>query len=283
MVRALQGEGGHAYLVGGCVRDILLGLDPGDYDIACSVRPKAILKLFPESNKIGIKYGVLTVKEGGYHYQVATFRSDHPVSDGRRPRRIFFSDMEADSQRRDFTVNAVYLDPMKPEFIDPQGGIPDLKAGLLRIIGAPEQRFEQDYLRILRAVRFASRFNLEIESASLAALKKCAPLVEKLSADRIRDEITRAFSEGNGIYALELLHNFSILQILWDIFSAKGEGLYRKTAESLKNCKDKSPESLWAAFFKPWRELDGSQDLIERAMRRLNFPRRWKKAVLSSL
>lgn len=271
-------------MVGGCVRDILLGLNPEDYDIATSARPKETLSLFPHADKIGLRFGVLKVEKNGHYFQIATFRRDDAQSDGRRPRRIFFSDLQGDSTRRDFTINAIYLDPVKDEFIDPQNGIADLEAKLLCIIGEPVRRLREDHLRILRAVRFAARFDLRIEPASFSALIKCAPLVEKLSPDRIRNEITRVFLEGNRVFTLELLHKTGILPILWDIFSGEDDDFYRQVVESMSQAAEASPVGVWSAFFRPWmKNLKDADDAVENAMMRLNFPRRFKREVKKSL
>jgi poly(A) polymerase len=146
LLKLLKFHGYRAYLVGGCVRDILWGLEPGDYDIATSARPQQMFPFLPEVDKIGLRYGVLRVKKGEFHYQIATFRQDDAQSDGRRPKRIFFSDLEGDAKRRDFTINAIYLDPLVPALIDPQNGIPDLETKILRIIGDPAIRLREDHL-----------------------------------------------------------------------------------------------------------------------------------------
>lgn len=283
IVRTLQSGGWEAYLVGGCVRDILLGIEPGDYDIATSSPPRNTLEIFPRADRFGIKFGVLTIRKKGCQCQVAAFRRDHPLSDGRRPQRVYYSDLSGDSSRRDFTINAIYLDPLKKKFIDPWGGIQDLEARILRIIGEPETRLKEDHLRILRAVRFASRFGLTIEPVSMSALKALAPLTTKISPDRIREEITRAFTRGDRVYALEILHITGILQILWDVFSAGGEGLYAQTMESMKESAGTSPADVWSAFFKPWQNLKNHRDLLESAMMKLNFPRKWKRVIRENL
>jgi len=281
IIRRLQDQNWAAYFVGGSVRDILLGLKPGDYDIATSCRPKDILRLFPDSDKIGIRYGVISVKTNeGDKFQVATFRRDDTHSDGRRPNRIFFSDLTGDSARRDFTINAIYLDPVNREISDPQNGISDLESKILRIIGNPIRRLREDHLRILRAIRFASRFDLIIEKESFQAIKKSASLVDKISPDRILDELTRTFTGGDRIFSLELLHKTGILAILWDIFIANGEKLYSAIHDSFKLELEPIPAGIWTAFFAPWKDLGIPDEQIEHAMRRINLPRKLKKTII---
>jgi len=281
ILKRLQEHNTAAYFVGGCVRDILLGLAPEDYDISTSCRPKEVLKIFPNSDRIGIRYGVIGIKSGqGYKFQIATFRRDDTQSDGRRPKRIFFSDLTGDSARRDFTINAIYLDPINQELADPQHGVSDLEQRVLRIIGNPIRRLREDYLRILRAIRFASRFNLEIEKKSFEAIKKATPLVGKISPDRILDELTRTFLEGERIFALKLLHKTGILAILWDILTEDGEKLYSAIYESFKRELEPSPAGIWTAFFAPWKDSDIPDDKIEQAMQKINLPRKLKRQII---
>ena len=283
IISLLQSAGFETYFVGGCVRDILLGITPEDYDIATSARPKEILKLFPDAEKIGIRFGVLTLAGSAGKYQIATFRRDDPKSDGRRPDRIFFSDLRGDSKRRDFTVNSIYLNPVNQEFIDPNNGIEDLQNGILRIIGNPSVRLREDHLRILRAVRFAARFRLQIEENSLDSIKKSVPLLINISPDRIRDELGRIFKDKNKVFALELLHKTGILPILWSKFSTDTE-LYLQSSASLGTLQENSDTSVWTAFFLPWgKYLNSEPESLENAMSRLNLSRKVKKEIIRQI
>jgi len=195
IVRHLQTAGFAAFWVGGCVRDFLIGREPQDYDIATDARPEQIEKLFKRTLAVGRKFGVMIVVEGGHHFQVATFRAEAEYRDGRRPERVVFSSAEADAQRRDFTVNGLFFDPVAEKLHDWVGGEKDLQAKIIRTIGAPEERFSEDHLRLLRAVRFAAQLGFEIEPQTFAAVKKLAPKIELISAERIRDELIKLFSQ----------------------------------------------------------------------------------------
>ena len=194
IVQRLQQAGFAAFWVGGCVRDFLLGREPQDYDIATDARPEQIEKLFKRTLAVGRKFGVMIVVEGGHHFQVATFRAEAEYQDGRRPEKVVFSSAEADAQRRDFTVNGLFFDPVAERLHDWVGGEKDLRAKIIRTIGAPEERFAEDHLRLLRAVRFAAQLGFEIEPQTFAAVKKLAPKIELISAERIRDELIKLFA-----------------------------------------------------------------------------------------
>jgi tRNA nucleotidyltransferase/poly(A) polymerase len=170
-VHKLAADGHQALLAGGCVRDLLLGLAPQDYDIATDATPDRICELFRRTRKVGAQFGVVLVRVKGRWVEVATFRSDGEYLDGRRPVQVHFCDARHDAERRDFTVNGMFLDPLERTLIDYVGGRQDLQAGLIRAIGDPAARFAEDHLRLLRAVRFAGRLGFEIEPATFAALK----------------------------------------------------------------------------------------------------------------
>ncbi len=191
LARRLKAAGHEALFAGGCVRDKLLGREPRDFDIATSARPEEVLKLFPGSNEVGAHFGVVIAKHHGEHVEIATFRTDGSYKDGRRPETVTFSTPEEDAQRRDFTVNGLFERPENGEVIDFVGGVEDLRAGVLRAIGNPVARFTEDALRLLRAVRFSTVLELEIEPETLAAMGGCAPLLAKISPERIRDEFSK--------------------------------------------------------------------------------------------
>jgi poly(A) polymerase len=194
IVRHLQSAGFSAFWVGGCVRDFLLGREPGDYDIATSARPEQIEKLFKRTIAVGRKFGVMVVIENGRQFQVATYRAEADYRDGRHPEQVAFGDAQADAQRRDFTVNGLFYDPIAEKLHDWVGGEKDLRAKIIRTIGVPEERFAEDHLRLLRAVRFAAQLGFGIEPQTLAAVRKLAPKIELISAERIRDELIKLFS-----------------------------------------------------------------------------------------
>ena len=194
IVRRLQTAGFSAFWVGGCVRDFLLGREPQDYDIATSARPGQVEKVFKRTVGVGKKFGVMVVLEGGHQFQMATFRAEADYQDGRHPEQVTFANAEADARRRDFTVNGLFYDPVTEKIHDWVDGEADLRAKIIRTIGAPEERFAEDHLRLLRAVRFAAQLDFTIEPQTLAAIKRNASKIELISAERIRDELIKLFS-----------------------------------------------------------------------------------------
>jgi len=193
IVACLQHAGFAAFWVGGCVRDFLLGREPQDFDIATDAKPEQVEKLFKRTIAVGRKFGVMIVVEGGHQFQVATFRAEADYQDGRRPEKVVFANAEADASRRDFTVNGLFYDPITKKTHDWVGGEKDLCARIIRTIGKPEERFGEDHLRLLRAVRFAAQLNFEIEPKTFAAVKSLAPKIKFISAERIRDELLKLF------------------------------------------------------------------------------------------
>ena len=201
----LRDAGYVAYFAGGCVRDALLGKEAKDYDIATSATPEQVQKVFPNADAIGAHFGVMLVKRDGIHFEVATFRTDGSYHDGRRPESVEFSSPEEDAQRRDFTVNGLFQDPETGEVIDYVNGQADLKARVLRAIGNPVERFQEDALRLLRAVRFATTLGFEIEAKTWEAVCDNAHLLEKISIERIQAEFSRIIVSPNRRRGLELL------------------------------------------------------------------------------
>jgi putative nucleotidyltransferase with HDIG domain len=194
IARRLQAADFAAFWVGGCVRDFLLGREPDDFDIATDAKPDQVELLFKKTIAVGRKFGVMVVIENNQQFQVATFRAEADYQDGRRPERIVFASAEADALRRDFTVNGLFYDPLTDKIHDWIGGEKDLRAKIIRTIGAPEERFAEDHLRLLRAVRFAAQLGFEIEPKTLAAVKTLAPKIKLISAERIRDELIKLFA-----------------------------------------------------------------------------------------
>ena len=211
IVQRLQSAGFAAFWVGGCVRDFLLGREPQDFDIVTDAKPEQVEKLFKRTIAVGRKFGVMVVVEGGHQFQVATFRAEVDYQDGRRPEKIIFATAEADALRRDFTVNGLFYDPISQQTHDWVGGEKDLRAKIIRTIGKPEERFGEDHLRLLRAVRFAAQLNFEIEPKTFAAVKSLAPKIKLISAERIRDELLKLFRPPHAARGLVLLRNSGLL------------------------------------------------------------------------
>lgn len=213
--RALREAGYEAYFVGGCVRDLLLGREPADYDVATQATPDAVVQLFPESILVGAQFGVVIVTREGQQVEVATFRSDLGYSDGRHPDRVeFASKPEQDAARRDFTINGLFLDPLANQVLDFVGGEKDIRDRIIRAIGEPKARFTEDKLRLARAVRFAARFGYRIEPFTFKAIRQLAPEINQVSAERLRDELTKMLTEGHARRAFELLDETGILQVV---------------------------------------------------------------------
>lgn len=211
IVARLQKAGFAAFWVGGCVRDFLLGREPCDIDIATDARPEEIEGLFKHTVAVGKKFGVIIVVESEQEFQVATFRSDENYKDGRRPENVVFGDARADALRRDFTVNALFYDPISNTTHDWVGGEADLRAKIIRTIGPAEERFGEDHLRLLRAIRFTAQLNFEIEPATFAAVKKLALKISLISAERIRDELLKLFRPPHAARGLDLLRDSGLI------------------------------------------------------------------------
>jgi poly(A) polymerase len=221
IARALRAQGHSAYLVGGCVRDILLSREPADFDVATSAAPQQVMQLFPQTYAVGAQFGVVLVPglrdvdgvRTNFATEVATFRSDGAYSDGRHPDEVRFSnDARLDVQRRDFTINGLLLDPDTNEILDYVEGRADLKRGVVRTIGEAHQRFAEDKLRMLRAVRFAARFGYTIDDKTFAAIRELAPQIHQVSHERVRDEIFKMLTEGHARRAFELLDETTLLE-----------------------------------------------------------------------
>ncbi len=211
IVRRLQVAGHAAFWVGGCVRDRLLGKNPQDFDIATDARPEQIEAIFAKTIPVGRQFGVMVVIEVGHQFQVATFRAEAEYSDGRRPNKVTFCDARADALRRDFTVNGLFFDPVKEELHDWINGRADLEKKILRTIGDPHERFGEDHLRLLRAVRFAAQLGFDVDPATFAAVQSLAPKISCISAERIRDELLKLFQPPHAARGLDLLRESGLL------------------------------------------------------------------------
>jgi len=211
IVRRLRAAGHEAYLAGGCVRDRLLGREPQDYDVATGAPPGMVQEIFPRTVPVGAQFGVILVVEGGERFEVATFRSDDAYVDGRRPTAVHFGSAREDARRRDFTINALFEDPLTGEIHDFVGGVADLRAGVVRAIGDPAARIAEDRLRMLRAVRFAARLGFRIDHETQAAIVAAAPTLPDIAAERIGDEIVKILTEGCARRGFELLEDAGLL------------------------------------------------------------------------
>lgn len=256
----LSQAGFRALLAGGCVRDLILGVAPKDYDIATSATPADIKRLFRRTYSIGAAFGVETVVRREGHFEVAAFRSDGPYLDGRRPAFVSLADEREDAKRRDFTINALFFEPETSRVLDYAGGQEDIRARRIRTVGDPRKRFSEDRLRLLRAVRFAARLGFEIEEETFAALREMAPLATETSAERIRDELTKMLTEGAARRAFELLDASGLLEaVLPEALRMKGvaqppeyhpEGdVFQHTLLMLEQMQKPHTALAWAALF----------------------------------
>lgn len=223
VVQRLRQEGFEAYFAGGCVRDMLLDKAPQDYDITTSAHPEDVQRLFGETVPVGAQFGVILVLVEGQPFEVASFRHDGPYLDGRRPSEVRYGSLEEDVRRRDFTINGMVYDPIADRVIDLVEGRQDLAQQRIRAIGDAERRFEEDRLRMLRAVRFAAGLNFTIEDSTFAAVRRLAPTITDIAWERIGDEITRILTEGNARRGFELLDESGLLTVLLpEIVALKG-------------------------------------------------------------
>jgi tRNA nucleotidyltransferase/poly(A) polymerase len=220
----LRGGGYQALLCGGCVRDLLLGREPADYDVTTDATPEQVTALFPESVAVGAQFGVVLIPRDGLKVEVATFRSDVGYSDGRHPDSVVYARTpEEDVQRRDFTINGLLMRPETGDVLDFVGGQADLKAGVIRAIGEPDRRFREDKLRLMRAVRFAARFGFAVAPETLDAVRRHAREVTSVSGERLRDELTKLLTEGAGRSGFELLEETGLLaEVLPEVVAMKG-------------------------------------------------------------
>jgi len=205
IVKELRRHGHEAYFVGGCVRDMVMEIEPADYDIATSALPEQVTRIFPRTESIGVQFGVVLVIVHGHPFEVATFRSDEAYIDGRRPTGVVFTDAKKDVLRRDFTINGLLYDPLEKRLIDYVGGRADIEAKVVRAIGDPHARFEEDKLRILRAIRFGARLGYVIERETWEAVRAMAAKIHQVSSERIRDELTRILTEGQAARGMRML------------------------------------------------------------------------------
>jgi putative nucleotidyltransferase with HDIG domain len=214
IIARLRERGFNAYLAGGCVRDRVLGVPAQDYDIATDARPEVVQELFDNTVAVGARFGVIMVVDDDDTFEVATFRADLPYLDGRRPSAVRFGAIEEDARRRDFTIGGMYYDPIENRVIDLVGGMRDLRAGVIRAIGDPAERFAEDHLRVLRGVRFAARLGFEIGPATWAAMRRMAPKVANIAAERVGEELVLIMTGGHAARGLDLMRECGLLEVV---------------------------------------------------------------------
>lgn len=215
VIRRLHKAGHQALLAGGCVRDMILNRAAKDYDVATDARPKEVIRLFARTRKIGAKFGVVMVLDGNQQVEVATFRTESGYADGRHPDKVEFATAKADAARRDFTINGMFYDPIEKKVLDFVGGQADLARGVIRTIGKPHERFGEDYLRMLRAVRFSTRLGFGIEEHTWAAIRKFAKNITKISGERIAMELEATLADSNRRRGAELLLESTLAEAIF--------------------------------------------------------------------
>lgn len=278
-------EAGHeAYFAGGCVRDALLRRSPKDYDVATSARPSEVERLFTRTVGVGKAFGVVRVREGGAEIEVATFRVDGPYRDGRRPSSVRFCGAEEDAKRRDFTVNGLFYDPARKRVVDFVGGRTDLRRKVLRAIGDPRARFREDHLRMLRAVRFAAALGFRIEAATWRAVVAMAPKIRRVSAERVRDELTKLLISPRPGLGLKLLARSGLLaRVLPEVERMRGVGqprafhpegdVFVHTVAALDGLPRKSSVRLaWATLLHDVGKPPTFERSTKKGVRRIRFP-----------
>jgi poly(A) polymerase len=247
IIKILRRNGCQALLAGGCVRDMLLRRTAKDYDVATDARPPQITKLFKRTLQVGAKFGVVIVLDDGKQVEVATFRSEQSYADGRHPDSVTFTNASEDAARRDFTINGMFYDPIEKKVIDFVEGQADLKKKIIRTIGRPEQRFAEDYLRMLRAVRFATQLEFEIEPATLRAVCKYAHNIQKISGERISMELEGILTDPNRTDGVWLLEKTGLAREIFPGLTAENISFVIKVLSGLKRRTD-FPLSMAALF-----------------------------------
>jgi tRNA nucleotidyltransferase/poly(A) polymerase len=273
VVRELRAAGHEAWFVGGCVREMLLEHLPKDYDVTTDADPDRVEEIFDHVVEVGRRFGVMTVVREGVHVEVATFRTEASYSDGRRPDSVAFATAEEDVSRRDFTINALLYDPITEEIVDHVGGRADLEAGVVRTVGDPEQRFREDHLRLLRAVRFAARFGFRLEPGTETAIRLLAPKVAVVSPERIHEELDRMLLDPNRAQAVELLQELGLLAVVLPaVTEAAGCGGVASRLAALP--ARVSSTVAWASLL---AEVGATE--LDELLLRLRFATRDRKAV----
>ena len=223
VVSRLRDTGHEAYFAGGCVRDHLRGEEPVDFDIVTDARPEQVQALFSKTVAVGAHFGVILVNLNGFEFEVATFRAEGPYTDHRHPDQVTFTTAKEDARRRDFTINGMFFDPLAGEVIDYVGGQTDLEARLVRAIGNPDDRFEEDHLRLMRAIRFATALEYEVEPATWSALRRHAPQIARISPERVRDELEKILVSPRRARGLDLLMDSGLMEaVIPEVLDLRG-------------------------------------------------------------
>ena len=313
IVLRLRSAGFEAYFVGGCVRDFVMGVVPDDYDIVTSALPNQVMALFKRTVAIGAKFGVVAVIEEGHSYEVATFRSDDVYIDGRRPSQVHFSSAKEDVFRRDFTVNGLLMDPVTGEITDYVDGLADIRKKIIRTIGDPDQRFQEDHLRMLRAIRFTANLNFNLDSSTQEAIAKNVAEIKTISAERLCDELSKLLTRGGARRGLELMAQTGMMrEILPEVDALQGveqpprfhpEGdVWQHTLMMLEILSDENkarvnPVLAWGALLhdvgKPvsrsedengvhfYGHVQQGEKIADEIMQRLKFSRAQREAVIN--
>lgn len=283
--RTLRSQGFKALLAGGCVRDMLMSRDPNDFDVATDATPDQVEALFPRAVAVGKAFGVIVLPQDGFDIEVATFREDLDYKDGRRPEGVKFSTPEADAKRRDFTVNALFLEPESGDVLDYVGGQKDLSARLLRTVGEPDRRFAEDKLRLMRAVRFVAQLDFELEPATHEAIVRLAPEISVVSRERIRDELEKLLKVPGRVKGLSLLLSTGLLSAALPdsspfIWGEEAEWLARfETIGSRKL----QLSTLFSLFLLPVFFETGEKDFRDRHLKTLKLDNHLSDAIVFSL
>lgn len=306
IIEKLKKAGHEAYWAGGCVRDILMGNEPKDYDIVTSAKPDEIEELLEKTKPVGKKFGVILVIEGEHAFEVATFRSDSGYSDGRRPDAVLFTDARMDALRRDFTINGMFYDPIADKIYDYVEGQKDLEAGLINFIGNPGERIAEDHLRIIRAVRFKNQLGFQYHPKTYNALIDGAELITKVSAERIRDELNKMIMGPKPAQAFDDLSDVGVLKhIIPEMEEMRGvpqpyqyhhEGdVWKHSLKTLEMCDPDAPRIVkWACLLhdigKPDTfsleerirfngHVERGKEITDSILRRLKFPRKEREDI----
>ncbi|MES2768233.1 MAG: CCA tRNA nucleotidyltransferase [Bdellovibrionota bacterium] len=257
----LKKNGYTAWLAGGCVRDYLLGIPAKDFDVATDAKPRDVQRIFPGSLDIGEQFGIIMVplkdaNNSNFQIEIATFRSDGEYKDGRRPEEVNFTTPEEDALRRDFTVNAMFYDPLENKLYDFVEGQNDLKLKILKAVGDPMKRFEEDKLRMLRAIRFSAQLDFEIEEQTFKAIQKKRKEITVVSKERIHQEVTKMMNSKALIRGLKYFKESHLNEVLFDSFKHfKDLDLrFEKSVQLLKNHKELDEITKWSLFFHPYFE-----------------------------
>jgi tRNA nucleotidyltransferase (CCA-adding enzyme) len=273
--RALKQEGHICFFAGGCVRDLVLGVPPKDLDIATDAVPEKVLSLFPKTIEVGKAFGVVRVVDGGHMVEVATFRLDGNYIDGRHPDQVTYSDPKSDAERRDFTINALFFDVAEKKIIDYVGGLADIKKRLIKTVGEARQRFDEDHLRILRALRFSAQLDFEIEPQTWSAVKSRGHLIKNVSEERIRDEILKLLGASQALKGLKLFIDSGLLNILFPVLSESLD-LELSIWKKLVSYRQAFP---WIFFFWPLMEKLSSWDEFLETAEKVKLTRQEKKQL----